>query len=460
MDLKNILNEMTFQLKNNLLDKWYPKVVDNENGGYFTNLSYDFKLEDSQDKMIVTQARNIWTLSKSANFVDTNNYVNYAMHGFDFLQNKMWDKLNGGFYQIRNREGKYTETEGWKNEKRIYGNAYGLFALASLYKISKNQKVLDFAKQIFYWIDTFAHDEKNGGYFQFLTEDCKIFDKESDYVTNANDKMEVGYKDQNSSIHLLEAFTEFYGVYESNLLKERLTEMLLLIRDVITTDKGYLQLFFDQKWNPILFKDQSEEMLKQNYKLDHVSFGHDYETAFLMLEASFKLGIENDLKTLRIAKKMVDHALENGWDYEKSGFFDGGYYFNDNEKCKIIMNTKTWWAQAEALNIYLIMAQIFPNENKYIETFINEWNYIKEFIIDNEYGDWYWGGIDIEPYQKTKPKGRIWKGTYHNGRALMNCITILSNQDFQIYNVSEGYRKNKIEMNGFIDHWKKTAELL
>jgi mannobiose 2-epimerase len=29
-----------------------------------------------------------------------------------------------------------------------------------------------------------------------------------------------------------------------------------------------------------------QEIREKNYGLDHVSFGHDYETAFLMLEAS------------------------------------------------------------------------------------------------------------------------------------------------------------------------------
>jgi hypothetical protein len=51
-----------------------------------------------------------------------------------------------------------------------------------------------------------------------------------------------------------------------------------------------------------------------------VSFGHDYETAFLMLEASHILNIADDYETLKTAKKMVDHALDNGWDEKDGGF--------------------------------------------------------------------------------------------------------------------------------------------
>ncbi|MBK8946748.1 MAG: AGE family epimerase/isomerase [Ignavibacteriae bacterium] len=458
--INKILDEMSFQLKNNLLDKWYPKVIDFEAGGFFSNLSHNFTLESSQEKMIVTQARNIWTLSKAADFFGEKEYLDFALYGFQFLHNKMWDKTNGGFYQIKNREGNYSNIEGWQNEKRTYGNAFGLFALASLYQTSKNEKVLNFAKQVFYWIDTFAHDKIHKGYFQFLNEECEIFNRGSKYKSIATDKNEVGYKDQNSSIHLLEAFTEFYNVYKSDLLKERLTEMLFLTRDVITTEKGYLQLFFDEEWNSVSFKNEPKEIRESNYGLDHISFGHDYETAFLMLEASHSLGIKNDIKTLQIAKKMVDHSLENGWDIINGGFFDEGYYFENSDKCEIIKNTKTWWAQAEALNIFLIMSQIFPNEQKYLEIFFKEWDYVKNFIIDHENGDWYWGGIDIEPFQKIEPKGRIWKGTYHNGRALMNCISILADENFKLFKLSEGFKKKKIESDNFINHWKKVAENL
>lgn len=37
-------------------------------------------------------------------------------------------------------------------------------------------------------------------------------------------------------------------------------------------------------------------------------------------------------------------------------------------------------------------------------------------------GDWYAGGLDKQPEMKTASKGQIWKGTYHNYRALANCI--------------------------------------
>lgn len=459
-NFKNILSEMSFQLNNNLLQKWYPKVIDNEDGGYFTNLNFDFQLGETQEKMVVTQARHVWTLSKASEFYSNENYKNFALHGFDFLMNKIWDKENGGFFQIRNKSGNFSDVEMWQSEKRVYGIAYGLYGLSALYKLTNDENILIAAEKVFNWIEKFAHDKAHGGYFQFFTEDNNTFNRESEYKSEATDSVEVGYKDQNSSIHLLEAFTEFYNVNKNELVAKRLEEILLLIRDKITTEKGYLQLFFEDDWTPLSFKHSTKEERETNYRLDHVSFGHDYETAFLMLEASHSLRLKNDTKTLTIAKKMVDHALENGWDNENGGFYDEGYYFANNPKCEIIKETKNWWAQAEALNIFLMMSKIFPEEEKYLNTFLKEWEYVKNYVLDNENGGWFWGGLDKEPFYKTEPKGRIWKGTYHTGRALMNCITMLADEDFPLLKTSDGFKKLKEESDSFINHWKNVASKL
>ena len=165
-------------------------------------------------------------------------------------------------------------------------------------------------------------------------------------------------------------------------------KLLILIRDKIVNPKGYLQLFFNPDWTPILFSNLSNDELKYGHHLDHVSFGHDYETAFLMLEASYTLKISKDYETLRIAKQLADHAIENGWDEENGGFFDEGFYTSE-DKCKIILDTKNWWAQAESLNIYLLLYLIF-DEKKYLSIFQKEWEYIKKYLIDSINGDWYW----------------------------------------------------------------------
>jgi mannobiose 2-epimerase len=77
------------------------------------------------------------------------------------------------------------------------------------------------------------------------------------------------------------------------------------VRDRVTAEEGYLSLFFQPDWTPVP---------------DHDSFGHDVETAFLLLEAAETLGLKRDVRTEKVARSLVDHAMKYGWDKANGGF--------------------------------------------------------------------------------------------------------------------------------------------
>ena len=207
-----ILDELNTALLDGILRRWYPLVVDRECGGYFTNVTCDWTLPPAQEKMIVTQARHVWTASKVAEFTgEPDLYLPIAQHGYEFLRDVMWDAEYGGFYQTRGRCGGMSECKGWRDEKRAYGNAFALYGLAALYGQTKDTGVLEMAIRAFHWIEEHAYDPRYGGYFEFLTREGEPFDRSSPYRTIADDANELGFKDQNSSIHLLEAYTEQIG---------------------------------------------------------------------------------------------------------------------------------------------------------------------------------------------------------------------------------------------------------
>jgi cellobiose epimerase len=386
----------------------YPLSIDSVQGGFFSDINYKWELDGTQDKMIVTQARHVWSTANAAVFFKNNiSYKNISAHGVDFLMEKMWDKEFGGFYNLVDRQGNPIPENG-QLIKQAYGNAFAIYGLAAYYQASADTSALEFAKESFRWLDKHSYDPVYGGYFQFLSREGTPFTE--------------GYrgtppKDYNSMIHILECFTELYHVWKDDLLRQRLQSMLTFIRDTATAEKGYLKLYFKRDWMFVPNKD--------NYQLDHISFGHDVETAYLLIEASEALGLKNDTTTIRVAKRMVDHALANGWDKKRGGIYDGGYYYPGNKNITIIKETKEWWSQVEAFNAFLLMAQLFPNEPQYYEKFGQQWHYCKNNLIDNERGGWYWGGIDIEPDKKYSPKSSIWKCNYHTSRSLINCINRL-----------------------------------
>lgn len=413
--------EMSMQTE--LLSKWYPKNTDSLYGGFLSTFTYDFQPTGPQDKMIVTQARHVWSNAIAARlYPSVIYYKQCAGQGFAFLRNKMWDSVNGGFFTLVDRKGDVKDRDG----KMSYGNAFGIYASAAWYRTSGDTNALRLAKDCFWWLENHCHDPVYKGYYQHLLPDGTPVKRTTDIPSTSS----IGYKDQNSSIHLLEAFTELYAVWPDSLLRERLLEMLLLIRDVITTQKGSLTLFLQPDWTPVTFSNSSEAVIMQHRHLEHISFGHDVETAYLLLEASHVLGLKNDTVTRRIAKRMVDHALRNGWDGKQGGFYDEGYYFTKKKDITIIKNSKNWWAQAEGLNTLLLMSDLFPEDHMhYFEKFKQIWAYVQTWLIDHEYGDWYEEGLDTRPERKTALKGHIWKGTYHQLRSLSNCVQRLRHSE-------------------------------
>jgi cellobiose epimerase len=409
-----LADEIAAELRTKL-NVWYPRVIDREHGGFLTDFAYDWRLTDNQDKMIVTQSRHLWTLSKLAErFPQHPEYAAFARHGFEFLRDRMWDAEYGGFFQLTRRDGTPVPAPAAGADadpfpKTLYGNAFAIYGLAAYYGYSRDPEVLDLARRAFHWLETHAHDPVHGGYFQPLARD--------------GTPTRTGYpKDYNSGIHILEALAELYSVQPDPLVRERLAEMFYIIRDTVTSEEGYLRLYFTADWTPLSLRDSSEAFIRENSARDHVSPGHDIETAFLLLEAAHVLSMGDDPQTHRVARRMTDHALEVGWDPETGGLFDAAYYFRDDDHATILSRTKAWWAQAEALHTLAIMARLYPEDPRYFRKLTAQWRHIQQYLVDPEHGGWYPNSLDTAPARRTGSKSQIWKGNYHTVRSLLGAL--------------------------------------
>ncbi len=408
---------MERMLRHGILDAWYPRAIDRDYGGFLTDLTYEWLPYGQQHKMIVTQARHLFAASRATElYADVDIYAEAAAAGAAFLRDVLFDHEYGGFHALVTREG--TPIDGGNDPwlaKTAYGHAFAIFALASWYRASGDEQALQLACDTFGWLESCgAHDAEFGGYWQWLRPDG---------TPHKSWYMDMPPKDQNSTIHLLESFTELYAVWPNELLGNRLAELLELVRDTIATPTGYLQLFFEGDWTPVTIRYATDELRAANYDLDHISFGHDVETAFLMLDAARVLSLDDGVRTPIVARRLVDHALRWGWDNTEGGFVDRAYRLAGTTQPTIIAATKVWWAQAEGLNTLLLMSDRFDEkEGHYLHAFEKLWDYVQNNLFDDVYGGWYWGGLDKEPERRWGPKAETWKGPYHTVRSLFECI--------------------------------------
>jgi mannobiose 2-epimerase len=208
-------------------------------------------------------------------------------------------------------------------------------------------------------------------------------------------------KSQNTHLHILEAYTNLYRVWQNSLLKAQLKNLIqVFITHIINGNDSHLMLFFDEEWNP---------------KSSLISYGHDIECSWLLHEAVLVTEDENLLElTEEVCIKIAKAADE--------GYIDAGalLYESDREG-KHSDNELEWWVQAEAvvgyLNVYML-----TGEQKYLEKACKIKSFIKAFIVDREKGEWFFRitreGIPVRTYEKAG----FWKCPYHNARACLEIV--------------------------------------
>src|SRR5688500_3788286 len=139
-------NDIEKAITKGLLNKWYPAAMDKEMGGFLSTFTFDFKPTGEQDKMIVSQARHVWTTARAAMaYPNIDYYLKASTHGVNFLMNFMWDENYGGFHTLVDRAGNVISNP--KEEKTAYGNAFAIYGLAAYVMASKDTSALSLAKK-------------------------------------------------------------------------------------------------------------------------------------------------------------------------------------------------------------------------------------------------------------------------------------------------------------------------
>jgi mannobiose 2-epimerase len=393
--------EVDEALNRDVLNMWFPRAVDREHGGFHSHFTREWKWAESDGKFSVFQGRMTWVASQVVlrEPEKRDQFVPIVHQGVEFLANVMWDKQDGGFYWGLDDEGKITPEFG--DGKNLYGIGFCIYGAAAAYEATGDEKALALAKEGFLWTDKHAHDAVHGGYFETLQRDGTPVAPSAE-----NGKVQTGpigpvnYKSMNTHIHLLEAFTELYRVWPDATLRARVEELLVMVRDKICVEPGVMNLYFTNEWKAIP---------------GHDSYGHDVETAYLMLETDEVLHHKASAATERMAKMLVDHALAYGWDETNGGFFREGTTFGKPED-----TAKEWWVEVEGLNALLLMHERYGKQDAvYFKRFMEQWAFIQKRTIDSQFHGLY-NLTKADGTPLTEDKGSIWKAAYHDGRAFWN----------------------------------------
>jgi mannobiose 2-epimerase len=396
--LQSYIPRLEKNLKENIAPFWLNKTIDRTNGGYTINFGPNGEAKGPGVKMIVSQTRTVWLFARMARAgYGGKEYLEAADHGYRFLREKMWDRQNGGFYWQVDATGNEKQRTG----KHLYGQAFALYAVSEFAMASQRKDVLDFAVSFFNLLDAKAHDAKYGGYHEFFNADWTEAKEERPYLGGA-----AGLKLMNTHLHLLEAMTTFYRASKLPVARERLIELINIESNaVVRKTVGVCTDKYERDWTPRLAGDFAR-----------VSYGHDLENIWLLMDACDAAGISN-YPFLDLYRNLFDYSMKYGYDAGKGGFYDSGWFNQPADRL-----TKTWWVEAEAIVSALYMHRL-TGDRKYLDVFEKTYDFIEKYQVDWQNGEWH---ANITPDGKAQgDKAQPWKAGYHNGRAMIECLQLL-----------------------------------
>jgi len=391
--LNDFSRRVSDQLYGNLMPFWCGPALDRENGGWMSWLSNDLKPDRTQPKGLIITTRLLWTFSAVHRAKNDGVYHEMADRALDFAMNRFWDaKYGGAIWQIDDT-GRIVEDD----TKKIYGEAFYIYALSEYHQAFNSPPALARAKELFELLEIHAHDAKNGGYI----ESCRRDWSEAGPETRISAEDLEAKKSMNTSLHVMEAFANLYRVWPDPRVAARLREMIRIFQTKIFNARTYnFNSFFDESW----------QVRSTSY-----TFGHDIEGSWLLCEAAEVLGDDALVKEVRTtALLMAEATLKEGVEP------DGGVCY-EGRGGKVIDQGKEWWPQAEAVVGFLNAYQL-SREEKYLTAALNVWNYIEQHLVDRVHGEWFWRIAPDGKVDPTKPKVSEWKEPYHASRACLEAM--------------------------------------
>lgn len=278
--------------------------------------------------------------------------------------------------------------------KHTYCQAFFIYAMSSYYDASKDKAALELALDVFATVEEKCRDDI--AYLEAFSKDWNIIPNDA-----LSENGLMADKTMNTTLHVMEAYTELYRVNsDKRVLKALRFTLEITLDKIYDKNGGKLFVFFDKNLNEIG---------------DIYSYGHDIEATWLIDRACDVIGDEHLSKRCAemnkvIVKNIADRALSNG-------------RLNNEVEHGVVNTWHIWWVQAEGVVGFCNAYQRY-GDARYLEISRTLWNYIKDKMIDKRPGgEWHSQLDDNDQPADFKPVVDPWKCPYHNGRM---CLEIIS----------------------------------
>lgn len=386
-------------LQKNILPFWL-KMQDMENGGYYGQMKGDGTIVKDANKGGILNARILWSFSAAYRVLGNPEYLQAATRAKDYFVEHFIDPIYGGTYWELDYKGNPIDTK-----KQFYAIGFAIYGLSEYTRATGDREALNLALSLFNVIEEHSLDQVYNGYIEACTRewgtiaDMRLSELDANYP-----------KSQNTHLHIIEPYTNLYQCMkelpeapdEMRHVECALRNLIDIFCDhILNPQTSHLDLFFENDWT------RGAGHLE--------SYGHDIECSWLMHEAALVLADEEVLRKVEPIVRRVAKASEKGLNA------DGSMTHEANLDTGYVDADRHWWVQAEAVVGFYNIYQYFHDEDA-MEKTLACWQYIKENLIDEELGEWFWSRDPEGNINRHDDHAGFWKCPYHNSRMCLELI--------------------------------------
>jgi mannobiose 2-epimerase len=368
-------------LEENILPYWI-KLRDLDRGGFYGQVTGDEILVPDAPRGAVLNARILWTFSSAYRILHKPEYLEAAQEAKRYIEAHFIDREYGGAFWSVTADGQPLDTH-----KQFYAQAFMLYAFSEYVRATDDKSALPTAEAFFRVLETYGRDRTFGGYVEAASSEWNPLTD-----MRLSDKDENTVKSQNTNLHVMEAYTNYYRVAPTAEVREALLSLIDTFQRHIMLPSGHLGLFFDEQWN-------LAPVTRNHSPVTPYSAGHDIECSWLLKEAADVLGIDCNDTVLQLAKAAQEGLYEDG-----------------------SIGERTWWEEAEAVVGFVNLWQMqnhqssISNLQSPMDIAIRTYSYILNVLMDREHGEWFWSVLPDGKPDRSQDKAGFWKCPYHNSR--------------------------------------------
>ena len=367
------------QALHDIMPAWLAHGINPTNERFYTELSGDWKPNETTDQYPTMLGRHLFSLSAAYLLSGEEHYLRLANTTASYLIEYGWDREYGGWYDLITETGAPAITT-----KGAFTQMYANTGLALYFFATHDPaalRCLERSNEIF---ETRAWDSEFEGYYVTLNQDLS--------VASSN-------KSFNPQIGLLSSYMLYWYLADGRptLLAQMERTMEVALRHMLAPTDGFILDTFDRMWNCIVgrWHDGTEAL----------SVGGNIETSWILLRLYHLTG--NEVYRTN-AQELGEKMIRVAWDGVHGGWFESFARYQTERHGP----NKAWFMQAYG-NFMVLSLYNQSADERYLDLFHETSVFWNQYFLDKKHGGGY-SSVDLAGNLVDGTKAGPAKGSYHS----------------------------------------------